>query len=219
MKIFFIMLMTLLFAEVSHAGFPMQRLFQDIKLPSQAQAEHDSWTAPAASSASLLKSGQSLTSGSVTTVSTFTAQPDFPRNIVLTTGGTTASVGAGTAVVSGTNYFGSAITENFTITAAQNGATTGAKAFKTVSSVQFPAATGSGATFSIGSGTKFGIKRCMDKAGFYEFSVFNSAYETTRGTMAVSATAIESNTFIPNGTPDGTKDLDLFYIQNFRCFP
>ncbi len=61
------------------------------------------------------------------------------------------------------------------------------------------------------------MKRCASQAGDYIWSVFNGAYETTRGTMGVSATAIESNTFTPNGTLDGAKDVNLFFVQNFQC--
>lgn len=196
-----------------------QILYRDIKLPTQAMVEHYNWHNPAAASATLLASGSALTNGSATTISSFSAQPDFPRNIVLTTGGTTANIGAGTAVVSGTNIFGAAISENFTITSAQNGATTGAKAFASVTSVVFPAATGTGATVSVGSGSKLGLKRCVARAGDYVFSEFGAAYETTRGTLAISASAVESNTFIPNGSMDGAHDVDLFYVQNFACFP
>lgn len=208
----------LLLASTAEAA-PVKRLFQDVKLPTQAMMEHYTWTAPAAASATLLKSGQAATNGSTTTVTSFSAQPDFPRNIVLTTGGTTANIGAGTAVVSGTNIFGASISENFTITSAQNGATTGAKAFASVTSVVFPAATGTGATFSVGTGTKLGLNRCTANAGVYDWSVFNGAFESTRGTLASSASAVESNTFIPNGSMDGTKDAEIYYVQNFACFP
>lgn len=213
------LLATLLAVTPDAFALSNQILYRDIKLPTQSMVEHYNWPIPAAASATLLKSGAALTNGSATTISTFLAQPDFPRNIVLTTGGTTANIGAGTAVVSGTNIFGAAISENFTITSAQNGATTGAKAFASVSSVVFPAATGTGATVSVGTGVKLGLKRCVARAGDYVFSEFGGAYETTRGTLVNSASAVESNTFAPNGSMDGAHDIDLFYVQNFACFP
>lgn len=208
----------ILSANTAFANGPWNRFFQDAKFPSQAQTEHQVWVNPAAASASLLGSGVAITNGSATTISTFSAQPDFPRNITLTPTGTTANVGAGTAVVTGTNIYGKVITENFTIASTQSTATVGAKAFKTVSSVVFPAATGTGVTLSIGSGSKLGVLRCMTNAGDYDFSEFGGVYETTRGTIGNNASLIESNTFTPNGSMDGAHNVDLFYIQNFRCY-
>lgn len=215
----FVALVVAIVAAPVRSEAAIQRIFQDIKLPTQVMLEHYTWATPAAASATLLTNAGALATSAATTITSFSAQPDVPRNIVLTTGGTTANIGAGTAVVSGTNIYGKAITENFTISSAQNGATTGAKAFASVTSVLFPATTGASATVSVGSGTKLGLPRCMADAGKYVFSEFNSAYETTRGTAAASASAVESNTFIPNGTPDGSKPVELFYVQNFLCHP
>lgn len=206
-------------ATPAHA-INLRPYFQDIKLPTQAMLERQTWATPIVATANnIVTSGSVTNAGGATVVTTFAAQPDYPRNITITTGGTTASIAAGTAVVTGTNFYGQAITENFTISADQNGATTGNKAFKTVTQVSFPQGDGTGATFTVGVGSKLGMKRCADAAGLYVFSMFNNAYETTRGTMAVNATAVESNTFIPNGTMDGAKPVDLFFIQNFRCSP
>jgi hypothetical protein len=219
LKIFFATLfVAAILPSIAFAG-PWHSNFQDQKYPSQVALEHYSWLTPAAASAALLKSGAAVTNAAgTTTVTTFLAQPAVPRNIVITTGGTTASIAAGTAVVTGTNIFGQSISENFTISADQNGATTGSKAFKSVTSVVFPAGDGAGATFSVGTGAKLGIPRCADDAGDYVFSIFDGAYESTRGTFAVDSTHVESNTFTPNGSPNGSKVVQLFYVQNYRCF-
>lgn len=205
-------------ATPAWASGPWQRFYQNIKLPSQAVLEHMSWAAPAVASTTLLKNAATLATSAATTISSFSAQPDFARNIVLTVGGTAASVGAGTAVVSGTNILGQAISENFTITLHQAGATTGAKAFKTVTSVVFPATSGSGATLSIGTGVKLGLSHCAANAGDYVFSEFAGAYDSTRGTLAVSSSAVESNTFSGNSAPDGSSAVDLYYLQNYACY-
>lgn len=201
----------------------VQRYNRDIKVPTQAMMEHQAWATPVIAVTNNLKNAASLTTGQANTISTFllSGTPDYPRNITITTGGTTANVGACTAVVTGTNFFDQVKTENFTITSTQNGTTTGSKAFKTVTSVLFPSActTGSGVTMSIGVGNKLGMKRCTDMAGKYVFSIFNSAYETTRGTMVGTTAAVESNTFAPNGTMDGAKQVDLYFIQDFTCSP
>lgn len=219
MRKLLIALAVLMGTSSAFAGGPWKVEFQNIKLPGQNVLEHKTWALPSVASASGVKLAAAITSGSTTTITSFTAQPDYPRNITLTPTGTTANVAAGTAVVSGLNIFGKSMSENFAISSAQSTATTGSKAFKTVSSVSFPAASGTGVTLSIGTGSKLGIPHCMNNAGEYVFSEFNGAYETTRGTMAVDATTVESNTFTPNGTMDSTKPVDLFYVQNYRCYP
>lgn len=217
----FIFLSLLLVSSSAFANGPWNRMFQNIKLPTQAVMEHKIWVNPAAASATKLVSAGTAATSLATTFTTFAAQPDFPRNIVITPGGTTANVGAGTAVVTGLNILGKTITENFAITSTQSTATTGVKAFASVSSVTFPATTGSAVTVSIGTGTKMGLIHCTDFAGDYVFSMFGGAYDATRGTFVasgVSTPAVESNTFAPNSAADGAHNVDLFYVQNFRCY-
>lgn len=221
MKKFFLALLALTMSTAAFANGPWYRSFQDYKFPTQAILEHYSWGSPIVATAAQLVSGGTLTTSQANTLSTFAHQPDYPRNVTITPTGTTANVGACTAVVSGTNIYGKAITENFSISSTQSTATTGNKAFASLTSVLFPSActTGSGVTVNVGVGSKLGIIRCADDAGKYVFSEFNLAYETTRGTFATNATAVESNTFAPNGTMDGTKQVDLYYVENFRCYP
>jgi len=195
------------------------RFFQDIKLPSQAVLEHIQISGPIAADSDYVLNDGAANNSAATTFSTFSSQPDFPRNITITPGGSTGSVVAGTAVVTGKNFFGATITENFSISNGQSTATTGNKAFKSITSVLFPATDNSGVTVDIGVGSKLGVHRCANNAGDLVFSVFDGAYETTRGTLAVSATAVESNTFIPNGTMNGSKVVDVYFVQNFRCSP
>lgn len=219
----FIFVLTFLFVtcltNTAFANGPWQRFFQDVKVPTQAMMEHDSWAAPASASNTFIKSGAAISNTAATTISVFSAQPDFARNITLTPTGTTANVGAGTAVVSGLNIFGKAISENFTISASQSSTSTGNKAFKSVSSVVFPQAASTGVTLSIGVGSKLGLRRCMAQAGDYDWSVFGGTYDATRGTIANSATVIESNTFTDNSSLNGASNVDVYYVQNYRCWP
>lgn len=201
------------------AGGPWDVKFRDEKLPSQSVLDSDHKLIPLLGTATAIKSAAAISStGGPTVISTFTAQPDVTRNILLTPTGTTSNVAAGTAVVSGLNILGHPITENFSITSTQSTATTGAKGFKSITSVSFPQAGGTGVTLSIGTGTKLGLKRCLDDAGKYVFSEFGGVYDTTRGTVAVNATAVESNTFISNSALDGVHNVDVYFVQNFRCF-
>jgi hypothetical protein len=220
MKTILFVLALLTFVSVDAFAIP-QRFNRDIKLPSQAILEHQTITTPiVATTNRVLSTNAGPTSADALVITSFTAQPDVPRNLTITPTGTTTDVESCVITVTGTNFSGATITEDFTFAANANTAQTGNKAFKTVSSVSFPADCESGgfaATWIIGVGTKLGLNHCVDKAGYLAFSVFDGAYETTRGTMAVHATAIESNTFIPNGTPDAAKNVEVFYVQNFRC--
>lgn len=200
-----------------------KRLFQDIKLPTQKMVEKQTITNPAAAgTADILSGNAGNTSTAAATVSTFVAQPDVPRNLVITPGGSTSNVASCTIVVAGTNYFGRAISEDFVFADNASTATTGAKAFKTVSSVTFPANCEDiayGATWSIGYGEKIGISRCLDNAGDIFFSLLNGSKEATAPTMVVDADEVEKNTADYNGTMNGSNDFNLYFMQNFRCTP
>lgn len=213
------MITTMALPFTANALGPWNRFMQDAKFPSQAMLDHYIWANPVLGSSTVFVNAGVASNGSASNFTSFRGQPDFPRNVTITPGGTTVSiVASGTAVVSGLNIFGKAISENFAISANQSTISTGSKAFASVSSVTFPQTLGLGATVFIGVGTKFGISRCVDFAGDYVFSMFGGVYDSTRGTMAANATAVESNTFQPNSSVDGAHNVDLFYIENFRCF-
>lgn len=220
-SLYFVLVMFAIFSQTSFAAVKPQ--YMDIKLPTQVMLEKQSFGALAAASANNIKSAYAgATSAAAVTLSSFLAQPDAPRNIVITPGGTTGDVEACVIVVNGTNYFDQSISENFTFIADQSTAVTGSKAFKSISSVVFPANCESGgfaATWSIGQGEKIGLKRCMDDAGNWAWSSVGGAYETTRATVAASASAIESNTADFNGTMNGSNEFNGYFVQNFRCQP
>jgi hypothetical protein len=218
----FLAVTVLLFASFS-ASAAIRPYYQDIKLPTQQVVEKQTISDPAAAGTTdMLSAFAGATSAAAVTRTTFVAQPDVPRNLVITPGGTTTDVEACTVVVNGTNFFGTAISENFAFLANASTATTGAKAFKTVTSVVFPANCESGgfaATWDMGFGEKLGLKRCMDAAGHLLMSTVAGAYEATRPTVTASATAVESNTADFNGTMNGANDFEAFFFQNFRCNP
>src|SRR5512135_2483659 len=82
-------------SQPSFAGGIWEVHYQNIKLPSQAVLEHVNYPAPGATSINNMVSGQALTNGSSVLVSSFLAQPDVARNVIITPGGSTGSVGAG----------------------------------------------------------------------------------------------------------------------------
>lgn len=191
--------------------------FQDIKPATQQMIEKQVITNPALGTAVVLKALTATSSSVTTTFTTFLAQPDVPRNVVITTGGTTADCKLATVVVNGTNFYDRTISENFAISDNQAGATTGAKAFKSVTSVVIPAQDGSGCTYSVGTGTKLGLKSCMATADHYFHTGFGGVKEATAATVAANASAVESNTISLNSALDGAHTVNAFYMQNFAC--
>jgi hypothetical protein len=200
---------------------PVDRKALDIKLPTQQMIEKQSITNPLAADTNyILESNDGPASAAVTAVTSFAHQPDVPRNLTITPGSTTANVEACTVTVTGTNILGRTITEDFAFADNASSATTGSKAFKTVTSASWAAsceATPFQATWIIGIGEKLGVKKCMEKAGHLLFSTIDGAYESTRATVAADSDEVEKNTLDFNGTMDGTSDFEAFFIQNFRC--
>ncbi len=198
-------------------------LRQDVKPATQKMLEHQEIdNAVVADNDRIKTTFAGATSAAAVTLTSFTAQPDVARNITITPTGTTGDVEACEITVTGTNIFGRAISEVITFEADASAVVAGAKAFKTVTSVAWPADCESGgfaATWIIGVGDVLGLKRCMAQAGDLAWTVFDGAYETTRATVTASATAVESNTIDINGTLNGAKDIDAYFIQNWACLP
>ncbi len=203
-------------------ALPLQRFFQDAKLPTQQMIEKQYFGAlVAATTTSVLSANAGPTSAAVKVVSVLDGQPDVPRNLVVTPGGTTGDIEDCVVAVAGTNWAGSSISENFTFLANATGAQTGSKAFKAVSSVTFPANCESGgfnASWSIGVGEKIGLKRCMANVGDVLFSLISGSKEGTGPTMAVNASDMASNTADFNGTMNGGSTFTLYFMQNYGCF-
>lgn len=157
--------------------------------------------------------GRTLTSGNATITN-----PDVPRNLTITAGGTTNDIAAGNVTITGTNVEGKVISETFALADNQTGTVTGNKAFKTVTSVVFPAADGTGATIAVGYGSKLGLNHRLVPDRSTIVVVQDTAVDGSAPTIqaAPSASAIdneevESNTVTPSTLPDGTTFLTIFY--------
>lgn len=213
--------LTMAFAFSAQAA-PVKRLFQEVKLPNQNVLQRQTISAAAVAATNAIKTTYAgPTAATALTLTSFTAQPGVPRNLTITPTGTTTDLEACVIVVTGTNIFNAAISENFTFSANDSAAQTGNKAFKTVSSVTFPADCESGAfgtTWIIGTGSKLGLNRCLANAGDVIHVNFDGATETI-GAVGSSASAVESNTYTPTGTLNAAKHVIVDYIQNFVCFP
>lgn len=224
MKKLCLLILTLTSLTASTAFGAIRPFYQDLKLPTQQVLEAQTIASPILAGASYVVAATAgATSAAVATLTTFTNQPDVARNITITPVGTTGDVEACVIVVSGTDYNSAAISENFTFAANASTVQTGSKAFKSVSSVVFPANCESGsfgATWNIGVGTKLGLKRCLANAGDVFKALFAGANETV-GTVAASASDVSSNTYIPTGTMNGSSSVLLYFVQNFAasCMP
>lgn len=215
-----LLLVLLIFSAVAVEAAPVQRLFQDVKLPTQKVIEHQSWASPAAGNTTLILSGAAgNTSAAAASTSTFLAQPDFARNLVMTSLAGSGGVTSCVVVISGTNYAGSAISENFTFSSGTQ-AVTGNKAFKTVTLVSWPASCENSTfatTWALGTGVKFGLKRCMANVGDSIKDLTDGALATI-GTYVVDASHMESNTNTLNTTPNASHSYDAYFMQNYGCF-
>lgn len=144
-----------------------------------------------------------------TVVTTFVAQPGVPRNV--TVKGNDANV-TGDVVIEGTNVEGVAISETIALNAAN--VVAGTKAFRTITSITLPPYdTADTERVRVGLGTRLGLPVRLSRntvlAAFRE-----NAREGTAPTVAVSASAIESNTVILNSALNGTEVLiDLYETQ------
>ncbi len=135
----------------------------------------------------------------------FVAQPPCARNVTVTVAATTpAHVKAAAITVSGKNIAGATITEAFTPTAATPATLTGSKAFAEIVSVAVPAQDGDSVTVDVGWGDKLGLPYKLARSTILAGqTALNNVVESTDPTLAVSATAIESNTIDLSSNLDG----------------
>ena len=149
--------------------------------------------------------------GAQVVVTTGITQPSVARNITATAGGTAGDIRAIQVVIAGTNEAGAAITETLpAFTVDTPGTVTGSKAFKTVTSITIPAHDGVGATTAIGFGEKLGLPhKLAHNTVLVAFA--DNAKEGTAPTVAVSASAVESNTVDLNSALN-SKVVDVYYL-------
>lgn len=173
------------------------------------------WTDAIAALATRLKTGQATSASVVTAVTSFSAQPDKPRTITVTPGGTTADVPAGDVTIVGTNIRNEAITD--VVTFAANASTVGetTKAFKTVTSVTFPVQDGAAATYDIGVGDKLGLDRCMQGNEVLRATI-DGVIEGTLPTVTFHATDVSKNTIDTNTAYNGSRDVVALYVSTER---
>lgn len=145
------------------------------------------------------------------TITTAITDPDIPRAVTATAGGTAGDIKAVQVTVTGTNASGAVISEvlpAFTVNTA--GTVTGSKAFATVTSIVIPPHDGTGATTSVGSADLLGLG-CHLSRNTILAAHFGAVKESTAPTVAVSASAIESNTVDLDSASDGSEVIVDWY--------
>jgi hypothetical protein len=123
----------------------------------------------------------------------------------------TLGVAPVTVTVSGYDYYGQAMSEAITSSAAVSTAVTGLKAFYLVTSVSVSAATGTALT--VGTADVFGCPvRFFDKSYVLRYGWNNGTTDDTSGTLTVADTATATTvtgdvrgTFAPSSAADGIK--------------
>lgn len=149
--------------------------------------------------------------GEEQTITAEITDPDIPRAVTATAGGTADDIKAIQVTVNGTNADGAAITEDlpaFTVNTA--GTVTGSKAFATVTSVVIPAHDDTGATTSVGTADKLGIGLRLSRNTVLA-AYLDGTLESTAPTVAVDEDDVESNTVDLNSASDGTEVIVDFY--------
>ena len=173
---------------------------------------------PAAAAAAAVRAAITGSSSAATTITTGISNPDVPRNLTVTPGGTTADVAAGDVVITGTNVEGKVITESFTFTANQSTAVVGNKAFKTVTSILVHQQDGAAATFTIGTGVKLGINmRNLSSMPIQVMTISALGVEALEAASAsaFSSSAVEDNTVTTTTAPDGAVGFRV-YVLNYK---
>jgi hypothetical protein len=144
---------------------------------------------------------------------TVAAQPDVPRNITVKRTAVGAADTGGTIVVAGTNYNDAVISETFTVGA--DGVTvTGAKAFKTVTSV-----TGAGwvigegnDTIIVGIGALLGMYHVLKTTADIPLGIVNTTI-IPAPTVAAAGTIEGSTVDLSSGTFNGSKKAYAFVVE------
>lgn len=162
-------------------------------------------TAPALQTATGTKAAFTLLVGAQAGITAGITQPDYPR--IVTVKGNDGNV-TGNVVVHGTNFADAVITE--TIAANGTSEVLGTKAFKTVTSIDYPAYAVAGTeTISIGRGIKIGFPIAISNTALVVAKNFNGSVDA--GTVTASTT-VEGSIYAVAGTMNGVKLVELMFL-------
>lgn len=155
-------------------------------------------------------------STSAQTITSGISNPDVPRVLAITTGG--SGISAGNVVITGTNVEGKTISDTIAMNTS-NGQTDGVLVFKTVSSILVPAALGASGTVTIDTTDKIGLVHRLPPSYSTIVCISDTAEEDSTKPVveaAVSASNVdnefvEKNWATPATALDGTTFLYFFY--------
>ncbi len=173
----------------------------------------------AAGTATAVLGSTTLSSTAATTVTTGFTDPDVPRALSLTVGGTAASVNSASVVVTGTNVEGKTITETFILTISTTGVINGTKAFRTVTQLDSPKMAGSGVTLTVGTLNALGVNhRLFNQNTTVKVYSASTAYGAltlqAQPTVVASEDRVHTNTVTPATTPNGSTFLIIAYAYD-----
>ncbi len=144
-------------------------------------------------------------------VDDLTGQPDVPRNITATSGGTAGDIAAIQVTVTGKNVWGQSISETLPVFTADSATTVvGNKAFYSVDSVTIPAHAGTGATTQVGTGAKLGLPTTLSRNTVVA-AYHNGTKEGTPPTVVVDADEVEKNTVTLSTALNGSDVIVDYY--------
>lgn len=182
--------------------------------PKQAYVALAEWTGAEAATASTTGVHAAVTdNGAEQVITTGFTNPPSARNITATAGGTAGDIKAVSVTIEGTDIEDNAISETlppFTVDTA--GTVVGSKAFKTVTKETIPAMDGTGATVSLGFGDKLGLATKLSRNTVIKGETYlDNTREATDPTVAVSSSAVCSNTVDLNSALNGTA-VAVYYL-------
>lgn len=155
------------------------------------------------------------TTGLGATVTSFLAQPDYARNLVIQANSFSTNVAAGNVVVSGWDITGRPLTESFAFTSTQSTATTGVKAFAKIYSIVFPAESSPySATWNVGFGNKLGFKKCLDGTNM-TLKTLTDGVDIAPSAITADSTVVSKNTLTPASAPNGSRDYRFLFVENY----
>jgi glucan 1,3-beta-glucosidase len=160
--------------------------------------------------------GATATTLAAQTITANITDPDVPRAISVTVGGTASSILDSQVIVTGYNSEGKVITETFQTTASGTGTINGTKAFAKVTSVFIPGQAGTAGTIAVGTQNKLGVYHRLfpnnTTVKVYQSTAIASA-PTLQGvpTVVANEATLERNLVTPLTAPDGTTFLYICY--------
>lgn len=173
------------------------------------EARHVNYDNPAAPGTTDIVDTVNLTNVAFTVA----AQPDVPRNMVVTVVDTTGSITVGTLTIVGVDVNGQGVTETFDCSGGA-GTYTGNVPFAKVTSVTasgFATLGGSGdETIAVGSGGKLGLPTML--GGSVE-SVYKACVDGAD--EAVGTVSTTYGTITPTTAANGTRDFDFWYRAKY----